>query len=109
MCEIAEVYLSSNIKNVVFTVLAYFNDSQRQGIFDSFQSLRWPPPFHLFHPMQDIFEQAPQMGRRTAFKSVIKTELTTDDINGDGLGNLGPTYICTKTCIFYLNSHSSVW
>ncbi|XP_020988046.2 heat shock 70 kDa protein-like [Arachis duranensis] len=34
MKEIAEAYLGSTIKNVVVTVLAYFNDSQRQATKD---------------------------------------------------------------------------
>jgi heat shock 70kDa protein 1/2/6/8 len=36
MREIAEAYLGSTIKNVVVTVPAYFNDSQRQATKDIF-------------------------------------------------------------------------
>ncbi|CAI9786323.1 unnamed protein product [Fraxinus pennsylvanica] len=35
MKEIAEAFLGSTVKNVVVTVLAYFNDSQRQATKDA--------------------------------------------------------------------------
>eukprot|EP01018_Ginkgo_biloba_P021318 Gb_13011 [translate_table: standard] len=40
MKEIAEAYLGTTIKNVVVTVLAYFNDSQRHGRANEVQKMK---------------------------------------------------------------------